>query len=138
MIEPPLKPGALLTALLLGVTMSPLSSLANAQSLTDEGWKLAHEKNNILVHRRISSQSDLVETLTTATIDAAPKKVFSAITDYAHYPEFMPHIIESKVIEQEGNTQLIFQRVRISEISKIHHKRSLSRGHKSPDLPGNR
>jgi len=103
-------------ALLLLVIALTHGNTVNAQSLTDEGWQLAFDKDNIQVHSRSSPKSGLVETLTLTTIDATPKRVFSVITDFANYPKFMPHIIEARVVKRENDTLLIFQRIRISNL----------------------
>lgn len=104
----------LVAASIAGLSLSPPVA---AQSLDEAGWELVFAERGIEVHRRLVS--DVVETLTAATVAAPPAEVFSVITDYAHYPEFMPHLIESQVIAQEGNTQHILQCVRISELFRF-------------------
>jgi hypothetical protein len=108
----------MLTFVLSGFMLAH-SNVVYAQSLENEGWELVFDKDNIQVHRRLKPASDLVEILTIATIYSSPEKVFSVITDYASYPEFMPHIVESRVVRHENNSQEIFQRVRISEFFRF-------------------
>jgi hypothetical protein len=87
---------------------------AGAPSLEDEGWALVFDEQDIQVYRRLFEATDIVETLTLVTFEAAPEQVFAVVTDYTNYPSFMPHIIESRIFEQVGNTQNLFQRISIS------------------------
>lgn len=85
-----------------------------ARTLEDEGWTLVFDEPDIRVYRRLEEGSDIVETLTRATFDAQAGQVFAVITDYANYPDFMPHVVESRIIEQTGNTQTLMQRISIA------------------------
>lgn len=100
---------------------SPLYAIepASSRTLVEEGWYLVFEGDDIRVHRRYESGSDVVETLTLATIKAPPRQAFLVLTDYTHYSDFMPHVVETRVISQTNNVQLIFQRLRISELFRV-------------------
>jgi ribosome-associated toxin RatA of RatAB toxin-antitoxin module len=39
----------------------------------------------------------------TATIRSEPEAVWRTLTDYAAFPEYMPHIVQSKILKREGN-----------------------------------
>jgi hypothetical protein len=71
------------------------------------------------VYTRSAEDSEVVESLTFTTIAAKPEAVFAVITDYPNYPDFMPHIIESRIIESDGTNQVLFQRVRISKFLRF-------------------
>ena len=104
------------------IVMSVITLQGNpgiAQTLGDNGWELVYDEDSIQVHRRSSSTSDVVETLTLSVIDETPERVFSVITAYPQYAEFMPHVIESRIVAQRDQTQTIFQRIRISELLRF-------------------
>jgi hypothetical protein len=102
------------------VLLAPVCSQAAAASPpAAEGWELAFEEDDVRVYRRFLPDSDVVETFTLARIEAPPERVFSVLTDHGRYHEFMPHIVESRLVSQAGDTQLIFQRLRISDVFRF-------------------
>lgn len=38
-----------------------------------------------------------------ALVDAAPEEVYGVVTDYDHYPEFIPSLVDAKVLEWESD-----------------------------------
>lgn len=38
-----------------------------------------------------------------ALVDATPDEVFAVVTDYDHYPEFIPSLVDAKVLEWESD-----------------------------------
>jgi hypothetical protein len=43
----------------------------------------------------------------TAEVEARPEIVFEVLSDFEHYPDFMPYVKESRILSREGNSEVI-------------------------------
>jgi len=74
-------------------------------------WSRVSEQGPVCVYTRESSRSNVHDVMATATIAAAPTRVFEVITNYASYPQFMPYVVASEVLRKEAGTQWVFQQL---------------------------
>jgi Polyketide cyclase / dehydrase and lipid transport len=73
-------------------------------------WSLESDRDGITVYSRKTENSSIREVLAETTIPAPLGRVLKAIEDYRNYPEFMPYVEESAVLEEsEGKTRLFLQ-----------------------------
>jgi hypothetical protein len=42
-----------------------------------------------------------------AEVEAPPEVVFNVLSDFEHYPEFMPYVEESRVLSRKGESELV-------------------------------
>lgn len=102
-----------LVAMLCLLTFTPLSSWTAVSSNNDaaasESQAAEAELNDISVHT-----TDLDDGITGVTgsvfIAASPKQVWAAITDYNHHKYFVPKLIDSGLISDNGREQVMFER----------------------------
>lgn len=52
---------------------------------------------------RLLSQEGGTGVEASAIIDATPEAVYGVVTDYDHYPEFIPSLVDAKVLEWESD-----------------------------------
>ncbi len=51
----------------------------------------------------------------TALVDAMPEEVYDVITDYDHYPEFIPSLVDAKVLEWESeDVCVLMEKLRVA------------------------
>ena len=95
----------LLTSFMLG------SSALSAQSqcridmpetrhlqVTNEGWQIQNDQDNIKIYNRKIPGSDIREVLALTTINFPALRLFDTVSDYAHYKDFMPYVQKSEVL----------------------------------------
>jgi len=93
-----------LVAMLCLLTFSPLDS-----------WAAVSGKNDEAEFKGISVQTtDLDDGITGVTgsvyIAASPKHIWAAITDYNNHKHFVPKLIDSGLISDNGREQVMFER----------------------------
>ena len=93
--------------LLSGSTLSIFA----AESGQTEDWKLAKQTEGISIYSRPHPGSKLKEFKATGEIDASSKTVHNVIDDVAAYSSFMPYTKECRVIKQEKNSIITYQRL---------------------------
>ncbi len=76
-----------------------------------DGWKLAVDTKEVSIYSRPHAESNLKEFKATGPIDAPTGAVFAVIDDFADYPKFMPYTVECRVIKQEGDSTIGYQRL---------------------------
>ena len=54
----------------------------------------------------------------TGETEARPEIVFDVLSDFEHYPEFMPYVKESRVLSREGNKRGYHLRARSAALRK--------------------
>ena len=54
-----------------------------------------------------------------AEVDAPPEIVFNVITDFDHYPDFMPYVKESRVLSRMGDSDVVtYARIALQFVSE--------------------
>jgi hypothetical protein len=78
---------------------------------TADGWTLVTQSEEVTTYSRPRKGSSLLECKGVGVIDVAPVVVKRVIDDVAEYPRFMPYVIESKTISNDGETRIGYQRL---------------------------
>jgi hypothetical protein len=97
----------LITIFLVGIALSIFA----AESAKTENWKLEKETDGISIYNRTHPGSKLKEFKAIGEIDASSKTVHNVIDDVAAYSSFMPYTKECRVIKQEKDSIITYQRL---------------------------
>jgi hypothetical protein len=74
-------------------------------------WVLSANADGVCVYSHASESSNIQEIRAETSMAASPAKVFGVISDYAHYPDFMPYVKASEVIKVEADSSWVFQQL---------------------------
>lgn len=77
----------------------------------NEGWKPASQSRDLAIYFRVRADSPIKEFKAIGEIDAPSEVVGAVIDDFANYPSFMPYTVECRVIKQEGDSVIGYQRL---------------------------
>jgi hypothetical protein len=94
-----------LLALLVIAILSPVHAFDLSPPENDTGWILKSEGKNYKTYYRARQGSSTQEVLLVGVTDRRPEQVIAAITDYGHFPEFMPYVKYTKLVHSERKTQ---------------------------------
>jgi hypothetical protein len=99
------------TFLLIVFAILPASGLS-AYDLSppknETGWILKSSGKNYRTYYRTRQGSDTHEILLAGLADRKPAQVIAAITDYGHFPEFMPYVKYTRLIHSEQKSKDVF------------------------------
>ena len=94
--------------LLIALGLLPASGLS-AYDLSppknDAGWILKSSGENYNTYYRKRQGSDTHEVLLVSVADRKPAQVIATITDYRHFPEFMPYVKYTKLVYTEKKSK---------------------------------
>ena len=96
--------------LLLPSSNTPAADFSSSVS-PKEGWKLATDAKDVVIYSRPHADSNLKEFKAIGFIDAPSSTVHAVIDDFENYPKFMPYTVECRLIKQEGDAVIGYQRV---------------------------
>ena len=82
-----------------------------AEQPSTEDWKLAKQVNGVAIYSRAHPGSKLKEFKAIGEIDASSKTVHNVIDDVADYSSFMPYTKECRVIKEDNNSVITYQRL---------------------------
>ena len=74
----------------------------------DPGWILKSSGKDYKTYCRNREGSSTQEVLLVGVADRKPEQVITAITDYAHFPEFMPYVKYTMLVHSEHKSQNVF------------------------------
>jgi hypothetical protein len=74
-------------------------------------WILSASADAVCVYTHVAEHSNIQEIRAETSMAETPAKIFSVISDYAHYPAFMPYVKTSDVIQVDANTSWVFQQL---------------------------
>jgi ribosome-associated toxin RatA of RatAB toxin-antitoxin module len=74
-------------------------------------WVLSASADAICVYTHAAENSNIYEIRAEATLAASPARVFSVIADYGRYPDFMPYVKTSEVIQSAEDASWVFQQL---------------------------
>ena len=97
-----------LTLIALLVAATPLSIFAAPQT---EEWKAVKQAAGVTIYSRPHPGSRLKEFKAIGEVDAPSKTVHNVIDDVAAYSSFMPYTKECRVIKEEENSIVTYQRL---------------------------
>jgi len=78
---------------------------------TDTTWKLTVRDKDLEIYSRARAGSPHKEFKAVATIDAPTRALGAVIDDFENYPKFMPFTTECRLIKQDGDTMIGYQRL---------------------------
>jgi len=74
-------------------------------------WKLVSTSDNVVLYRRSRPGPGHYETKAIGEIPASTKVVLAVIDDAESYPKFMPYTAECRVLKEDGDSVLTYQRI---------------------------
>ncbi len=105
----PVSPLAALIILLLTSSRLPAGGLID--TVTESGhasWQAVGDTPQGHLYHRAVAGSSLPEAMIVTRFDATPARVHALVTDYERFAEFIPNVVESRVLLQTGGTQWVF------------------------------
>lgn len=87
--------------LLLGVALAGLPVFAvRALDAPRPGpeWQVARNDSDLVIYFRDDVKADARELRATTEMSAPPKRIFDVVTDFDHYPKFMPYTQETRIL----------------------------------------
>jgi hypothetical protein len=73
-------------------------------------WEDVGVREGVHLYQRDVTALHAIEVRAVAETDAPAEDVFEVVADYGRYPEFMPGILEAKVMEEESGTREVYMR----------------------------
>ena len=73
-----------------------------------EGWTIAAQNERLTVYARERKATGVQEMRAEGVLDAPPQKVWRVLRDYQRYPQTMPFIQVSRVLESEQGGKVIY------------------------------
>jgi len=95
--------------------LKSLVLFALAQSLTGEGFYPIGEHHGVKVFRKDAGAG--IELGAEGDIDAPPEVVLRVLTDYASHPRWVHNLSESRVIDKQGSSLDVYQRLDLPVLS---------------------
>ena len=77
----------------------------------NDGWKFVKEGGGVSLYSRVRAGSALKEFRAVGEIDAPTRAVHNVIDDLASYPSFMPYLAECRLIKQDSDSIVTYQRL---------------------------
>jgi hypothetical protein len=69
------------------------------------GWTEAYRSAELVIFTKDVEKGRRIVAI--AEVDARPEVVFNVVNDFDHYPEFMPYVIESRVLRRNGDSEVV-------------------------------
>jgi hypothetical protein len=69
------------------------------------GWTEAYRSGELVIFTKDVEKGRRIVAI--AEVDARPEVVFNVVNDFDHYPEFMPYVIESRVLSRNGDSEVV-------------------------------
>ena len=80
-------------------------------AVDSEGWRLVRVQQGYPIEYRAVAHSRFPQIRIRALIPATPSTVYKVISDYDHFAEFVPNVLDSRSISQTHEAHLVFQRL---------------------------
>jgi hypothetical protein len=78
-------------------------------ALSSAGYVRVAEDKGVTVYRREGARA--IELAAEGNIAAPPQKVRDVLIDYAHHPAWVNHLAESRVLERQADSLVVYQRL---------------------------
>jgi uncharacterized protein YndB with AHSA1/START domain len=98
---------------LLLLALLPLNS-------PDPGWQPAYDRQGVRVWTRQPADpthQGALELRAESTVAAPPERVWAVVNDLAHYPEFMPYVVDARLVAQHHGHRFEYIRLNPPVIS---------------------
>lgn len=69
------------------------------------GWTEAYRSGELVIFTKDVEKGRRIVAI--AEVDARPEVVFNVVNDFDHYPEFMPYVVESRVLSRNGDSEIL-------------------------------
>lgn len=69
------------------------------------GWTEAYRSGELVIFTKDVEKGRRIVAI--AEVDARPEVVFNVVNDFDHYPEFMPYVIESRILSRNGDSEVV-------------------------------
>ena len=100
-----------LVCILILLLMLSLHAGAQEWRSEDDGWTLSRRMGDVDIYRRPVEGSAFPALLARAGIDAPVRAIHAVISDYAHFPDFIPSVRDSRILKQQQATAWVYQRL---------------------------
>ena len=77
-----------------------------------QGWELVKEIEGIRIFHRRMQGSAYPQAMARTVFGAPPQRVHAVISDYDHFADFIPYILESKTLGRREGIRWVYQRLR--------------------------
>jgi hypothetical protein len=91
------------TALLI-VFAVPVAWSLDVQS-PGGGWTEAYRTGELAIFTKDVERGRRI--MAVAELDAPPEAIFNVVNDFEHYPDFMPYVIESRVLSRNSDSEVV-------------------------------
>jgi hypothetical protein len=91
------------------VSLLALACLANV--MADDGWTVVTKNADLTTYSRARPGSPLLEYKGVTVYAVPPIVIKRVIDDTAHYPNFMPYVVETKTLFNDGESRITYQRL---------------------------
>ena len=99
---------------LLLITGAPPAHPDDGATLSaDTAWQRIDEKGGVTLYSRGRLGSGVKEFKGSGMIGASPATVEKVLQDVASYPNFMPYVMETRVLSQTGDQMVTYQRLNV-------------------------
>jgi len=95
------------TLVLVSVPLLP-GLLQAGLDLDEDGWQQGEATAVGQIYHREVTGSPIPWVMIVASFKSTPQRVHQLVTDYDHFPEFIPNVLHSRVLEREGNEQWVY------------------------------
>jgi hypothetical protein len=96
---------------LSGITVEAFGAEFSNSVSPNEGWKLNSRSKDVAIYSRPHGGSALKEFRAIGSIDAPTWAVHAVIDDLENYPNFMPYVVECRLIKREADSIIGYQRL---------------------------
>ncbi len=107
-------PGATPGRCMLLIWLLLHSGMSGAEALAGDaaGWLAVATTGSGRIYHRDVEGSSLPMVMIATAFEAAPARVHAVVTGYDGFAEFIPNVLESRVLLQEGSHQWVFHHLR--------------------------
>lgn len=94
-----------------GASLSSFADETIEPTNPNDGWRFVKDASGVSLFSRARAGSALKEFRAIGEIDAPTRAVHNVIDDLANYPSFMPYTAECRLIKQDGDSIVTYQRL---------------------------
>jgi Polyketide cyclase / dehydrase and lipid transport len=102
---------AVVLVVLGGASLSIFADETIEPTNPNDGWKFVKEGGGISLYSRMRAGSALKEFRAVGEIDAPTRAVHNVLDDIDSYPSFMPYTSECRLIKQDSDSIVTYQRL---------------------------
>lgn len=99
-----------LVCLLILSVISP-TVVAALEGLAVDGWTFSRRLGDVDIYRQSINGSGFPAVRAHARISASAKALYAVISDYEHFRDFIPSVLDSRVLARQMSTLSVYQRL---------------------------